>query len=59
MAQNLIKKINSLSIPLELVGEASNGKDAISLVEEVYPSFVITDIKMPQADGLNVIKYIR
>jgi len=56
--QNLIKKINSLSIPLELVGEASNGKDAISLVEEAYPSLVITDIKMPQADGLKVIKYI-
>lgn len=56
--QNLIKKINSLSIPLELVGEASNGKDAISIVGELYPELVITDIKMPQTDGLEVIKYI-
>ncbi len=56
--QNLIKKIDSLSIPLELVGEASNGKDAISLVEEVYPSLVITDIQMPQSDGIELIKYI-
>jgi two-component system response regulator YesN len=56
--QNIIKKINSLSIPLELVGEASNGKNAIALVEDRYPSLVITDIKMPQSDGLELIKYI-
>lgn len=56
--QNIIKKINSLSIPFELVGEASNGKNAISLIEELYPSLVITDIKMPQYDGIELIKYL-
>jgi YesN/AraC family two-component response regulator len=56
--QNIIKKIDSLSLPFELVGEASNGQNAISLVEELYPSLVITDIKMPQSDGLELIKYI-
>lgn len=56
--QNIIKKIDSLDIPLELAGEASNGQNAISLVEELYPSLVITDIKMPQSDGLELIQYI-
>lgn len=56
--QNIIKKIDSLDIPLELAGEASNGQSAISLVEELYPSLVITDIKMPQSDGLELIQYI-
>lgn len=56
--QNIIKKIDSLSIPLELVGEASNGENAISLIEELYPALVITDIKMPQSDGLELIKYL-
>lgn len=56
--KNLIKKITSLSIPLELVGEASNGEDAINLVNELCPSIVITDIKMPRSDGLDLIKYI-
>ncbi|MFT8352232.1 response regulator transcription factor [Clostridium saccharoperbutylacetonicum] len=56
--QNIIKKINSLSIPFELVGEAGNGETAISLVEQLYPSLVITDIKMPQCDGLELIKYL-
>lgn len=56
--QNIIKKINSLSVPLELAGEASNGKDAITLIDQLCPSLVITDIQMPQFDGLELIKYI-
>lgn len=57
--RNVIKKIESLSLPLELIGEASNGKDAIVLIEKHLPSLVITDIKMPQYDGLELIKYIQ
>ena len=56
--KNLIKKIESLSIPLELVGEANNGEDAIGLVNDLCPSIVITDIRMPRSDGLELIKYI-
>lgn len=56
--KNLIKKINSLSLPLELVGEASNGEDAIDLINKLCPSIVITDIRMPRYDGLELIKYI-
>lgn len=56
--RNVIKKITSLSIPLELIGEASNGKDAITLIEKHCPSIVITDIKMPLCDGLELVKYI-
>ena len=56
--QNIIKKIQSLPIPFELVGEANNGEIAIPLIEQLYPSLVITDIKMPQYDGLSLIKYI-
>lgn len=56
--KNLIKKIESLSLPLELVGEASNGEDAISLVNKLCPSLIITDIRMPRSDGLELIKYL-
>lgn len=56
--KNLIKKIESLSLPIELVGEASNGEDAIKLVNELCPSLIITDIRMPRFDGLELIKYI-
>lgn len=56
--KNLIKKIESLSLALEFVGEASNGDDAIKLVNELCPSIVITDIRMPRSDGLELIKYL-
>lgn len=57
--RNLVKKIDSLNLPLTLVGEASNGKDAICLIEEQFPDLVITDIRMPQTDGLELARYLQ
>ena len=37
----------------EIVGEAANGTDALSLVEEKKPHIVISDIVMPLMDGLD------
>lgn len=37
----------------QVVGEASNGKDAISLVEELSPDLAILDVKMPILDGIS------
>ncbi|MDI9217150.1 response regulator [Clostridium tertium] len=56
--KNLIKKIDSISLNLELVGEATNGEDAINIINKLCPSIVITDIKMPRSDGLDLAKYI-
>ncbi len=43
----------------EIVGEASNGKDALELVEKLKPHIVLTDIVMPVMDGLELEKKIR
>lgn len=56
--ENIIKKVTSLNLPLDLVGVASNGKDALDLVETLQPHLLITDIKMPQMDGLELTKHI-
>ena len=39
--------------------EASNGQDAIELFEEFRPDLVITDVFMPQTDGIEAIRAIR
>lgn len=39
--------------------EADNGLDAIDLFEEFRPDLVITDIFMPQADGIETMRSIR
>jgi two-component system, response regulator YesN len=40
----------------ELVGEASNGQAGYDLILNSMPDIVITDIKMPVMDGLEMIK---
>ena len=41
-----------------LVGEASNGQDAIALCARKKPGLVLLDINMPKMDGLQVLEEI-
>lgn len=43
----------------EIVGEAANGKEALSLIESVKPHIVVTDIVMPIMDGEELARIIR
>jgi DNA-binding NarL/FixJ family response regulator len=36
----------------ELVGEASNGREAVDLVDSLRPDIVVMDLRMPQLNGL-------
>ena len=42
----------------EVVGTAQNGKEALELIEEHHPDLLISDIKMPFMDGLELSKVI-
>ncbi len=43
---------------IELVAEATNGDEAVRLVQEVQSDVIIMDLKMPVKDGLTAIKEI-
>jgi len=43
---------------LEVVGEATNGLDAVKLIEEEEPDLVFLDVQMPGMDGFGVLKAI-
>ena len=44
---------------MEVVGESANGQEALSQVEMLNPNIVLTDIKMPGMDGIELIRYIK
>jgi len=50
----MIKKQPSV----ELLGEASDGEELVSIVRLLRPDVVVTDIKMPKMDGLQATKII-
>jgi DNA-binding NarL/FixJ family response regulator len=43
---------------IEVVGEATNGRDAIALVERLAPHVAVLDLDMPQMDGLTATKHL-
>ncbi len=43
----------------EIIGEASNGLEALDILEDGIPDVIITDIKMPYMDGIAFITEVR
>lgn len=54
MLKDILTKAN-----YEVVGEASNGQEAIEKYQELKPNFVTMDITMPIKDGIQAIKEIK
>lgn len=44
---------------LEVVGEATTGREAIALAEELRPDVLILDLGMPDLDGMAVLEHLR
>lgn len=42
----------------EIVGEGSNGEEAIALTRKLDPDLIVMDIKMPVMDGLEAVRQI-
>lgn len=43
---------------IEVVGEAYNGEQAITLAREIKPDLVVMDINMPGMEGIEAVKQI-
>lgn len=43
---------------VEVVGQASTGREAVALAEELKPDVILMDLRMPEMDGLEAIEIL-
>ena len=53
---SMVRKITEMNIGFQVVGTADDGKIALELVEFHTPDVLVTDIRMPVMDGLELLK---
>lgn len=57
--QVIMKKIDWNALGFAVIGSASNGVRALEMAEKYQPDVVMTDIKMPYMDGLELARRLK
>lgn len=55
IVKGLRRLINWEALGVEVVGEATDGEQALALMEQVRPDLVVSDIRMPKLSGLDIM----
>ena len=53
--KGIVLAVDWAALDCVVVGEAANGLQALEAVERYAPSLIITDLKMPVMDGLEML----
>lgn len=56
--RKILSSMLTTTSQIKVVGMASNGKEAISLINDLSPDLVTLDVNMPVMDGTSTIKHI-
>jgi len=54
-----LRLILETEVGFDLVGEASDGSEAIELAATLHPDVILMDLRMPGMDGLTAIEHLR
>lgn len=57
--KGIVLGVDWTSMHCVVVGEASNGEEGLLAVEKYNPNLIITDIRMPKMDGIEMVKELR
>ncbi len=57
--EGLVASINWNDLGFEIAGQASDGERAIELIQNLRPDIIVTDIRMPFMNGLELIEFIK
>lgn len=57
--ENIRKSVEWSKYGYEFCGEAANGEQALEIIEDIIPDVVITDIRMPFMDGIELSRILK
>lgn len=57
--RGIILTIDWAALNCVIVGEAANGEEGAKLTERLSPDIIVTDVKMPRMDGVEMIMKLR
>ncbi|MDQ0878654.1 two-component system response regulator YesN [Paenibacillus sp. V4I3] len=58
-ARQVVRSLGAWNkLGLNIIGEADGGREGIVLIETLHPSIVITDMRMPGLDGVELLKVL-
>ena len=58
LARQVIREMLSRHPEIDIVGECTNGFDAVKMVSELQPDLLFLDVQMPKLDGFEVLELI-
>lgn len=56
MREQIVARLKEAWPELTIVGEASNGREAVAIVHDLEPDFVFLDVRMPEMDGIQAAR---
>ena len=57
--KGIVLTVDWAALDCVVVGEAANGAEGLEMAETCDPDLIITDLKMPQMDGIEMLERLR
>ena len=57
--EGIVRGTDWKSVGCEVVGQAKNGEEALALARTLHPALIVTDIRMPKMDGIELVRTLR
>ena len=57
--RGIVLGIDWASLGCAVVGEAANGEEGLAAAERYSPNLIITDVRMPHMDGIEMMRVLR
>lgn len=54
-----IRQFLEAEADIDIVAEASDGEEALTLIEQYHPDVVVLDIQMPKMTGIEITRWVR